>query len=50
MQPIAEPRRYNIITANKLANTLYFHLILNLKSIAREFTEAWKRTLLVYYP
>jgi hypothetical protein len=29
MQIIAEARRYNIITAKKPANTLYFHLILD---------------------
>ena len=35
MHTTAAPRRYNINTANKLANTLYFHLILDPK-LARE--------------
>ena len=30
----AEPRRYNIITTNKLASTLYPHLIMNLKFVS----------------
>jgi len=40
MHTTAAPRRYNIITANRLANTLYFHLILDSESAQ----ESGKRT------
>ena len=33
MHTTAAPRRYNIITANMLANAVYFHLILDRESV-----------------
>jgi len=33
MHTTAEPSRYSVTTANRLANTLYFHLMLGPKSI-----------------
>lgn len=44
MHTIAAPRRYSIITPNKLANTLYFHLILDHKSILEALPKFGKRT------